>query len=219
MPVALSTNALTTVSAVRDELGLSSSAGEDPKLTRWINAVSDAVERYCQRSFYRVVAQVEAVAGFGTLTLRVTRRPVNTLTGITYNGTSVDLTDVTVHDANAGLIERIGGWLWTAHQASDMSTTSLPGTERKLYSVTYDGGWYTPKQVEADTSLTRSLPWDLEQVAIDLVRWMRASKGQRDRGIKSEKLESWAATYTSDPEGWPADIRSVLDRYRAPVMA
>jgi hypothetical protein len=207
--VALTTDALTTVNTVESDLGVS---GDSDRVARLINAASDWVVRtYCNRSFYRNTAVVEPVAGYGNHRLRVARTPVNSITSITYNGGALDLTDVTIDNAEAGLIARPGGWINTAHSASDISGSVLPGTERKLYTVTYDGGYYTPEQVRLDSTKTRELPWDLEGAVIELVK--RAYKGKdRDPAIKSEKLLSWGASYVASFA--TKAVTDVLDGYK-----
>lgn len=217
--VDLSDNVLTTLATAKEDLGISGSS-EDDKLTRLINVASDAIEGYCDRSFYRVTDQADTVGAFSTPYLSVTRTPVNSLTGITFDGVSLDLTKVTVDFPGCGLIARPGGWSSTAHRANDISRGLLPGTERLLYVATYDGGWYTPKQEDDTPANTRALPWDLEDACVELVREIYKAKG-RDPGIKSEKLSLWSVTYgtsgsvvSSDSNSWPIAVRRSLNRYR-----
>lgn len=212
--MALATNALTLLATAKSDLGISGSS-EDTKVERLINAASAALEAYCSRVFWRSTAVVEKVAGFGGLYLRVSRTPVNSLTAIAFDGSALDITQVTIDDSKVGLLARPGGWEWTAHTAPDTSGGGLPGTERLLYQVTYDGGWYTPKQESEAPNPTRTLPYDVEEACLEFVRELYHLK-RRDPTVESERLLSWAATYRTgeDASGIPAGVRTLIDPYR-----
>jgi hypothetical protein len=208
--VALSSHALTTVAEVKTALGISGS-DDDSLIERLINAASDRVERYCGRHFERDDAAEETIAGYGQHELRVLRTPINSITSITYDDGEIDTTYVTF-DANAGLIFRAGGWAWTAHSTSDIVPAPIPLSERRLYVVTFSGGYVLPKD---DGDPARDLPYDLEQAVIDLVSSDYLSR-TRDLSVKSERLLSYSVSYhgESESDGMPASVRSVLERYR-----
>jgi len=206
----LAQNALTTLDAVKDDLGITDPRC-DSRLERAINVASGFIERYTGRIFYRNTAIVEKIAGFGGHALMVNRTPINSIASITFDGITVNAADYSIGDALAGTIHSNGGWSWTAHTARNISSSPIPGTERLLYTVTYDGGWYTPKQQDDTSANTRALPWDLEEVAIELSRLSWHAKS-RNPGIASEKLLSWSASYS---EGQiPSHVKSTLDVYR-----
>ena len=194
--ITLATNALTTLARVKEDLNIETCQGDDEqKLLRLINAASGFIERTADRVFYRDTAIVEKAKGYGFTAMAVKRAPINSITSITYNGATVDSDDYEVDgDGSEGLIFKVGGWNWTAQNFVDASRTVIPGTERPLYTVTYDGGWYTPAQEDTTPANTRALPWDLEDAAIELIRAKWYGKN-RDPSVKSERLLSWSASY------------------------
>jgi len=218
--MALAANALVTIATVEEDLGISSGS-EDSKLTRYINAASEAIAKYCHRLFHRDTARVEKVAGHGNPKLRLGSGPINSVTSIVYDGGTIDSDSYEIHNANAGLLYGINGWNWTAAAIDDVSNTPVPGTERKLYTVTYDGGYYTAPQVASGGDYegeTRNLPYDVEEACIELVRAIRSGK-KRDPDVKSERLLSWSANYgtasASEASAMlPASVRRLLNQYR-----
>lgn len=209
MTVALQANALTTLATLKTELGISDNASDD-RLKRLINAASDFAEKLCYRQFYRSTAIVEKIPGSSGLCLRVARTPLNSITGIKYDGSSISLTDVTVYDSGAGLIARTGGWEDTALEVSNLARDPLVGTEELRYEVTYDGGWYTPQQEVDVPANVRTLPSDLEESILELLRgWWKLK--QRDPTIESERLMSWSASYVKT---FAPGAMAMLSQYR-----
>lgn len=207
----LAANALTKLSTVRDALRLDESAETSNLLRRLINAASDAIQNRAGRVFGKADL-VELIAGFGTTRLVLARPPINTLTSIVFDsGSPIDLTDV-VRDDAAGLLERGGGWSWTAHVENDISRTAIPGTERRRWTVTYNGGWVLPK--DETVSSARALPFDIEEACIGLARHYFLAK-DRDPGVVSEKQLSYSATYSQ--QGMPPPVAEVVDSYRRAV--
>lgn len=216
--MALASNALTTLATAKSELQLTGSC-DDSYLERLINAASDFVEQYTGRSFYNEAAKVEKVAGYATAFLTVSKSPLNSIASITFDGETVAAADYEIHNAGAGMIWKRGGWVWTAPRRQDITDPPLPGYERRLYQVTYDGGYITPNQVG-----TRDLPYDLEDAALRLVA-MRYRQRGRDPSIVSERLLSWSASYdkgsggSETAPGIPPDVVSILDRYKQPTTS
>lgn len=211
-------NALTTLGVVKSELGIAASdTAEDSFLRRQIVAASDAVQSYLDRKIFYEVGIVEKVAGFGSFYLKLSRTPVLTLTSITDDNSVVDLINVTIDDPNAGLIRRPEGWRWTRGVIGGITNHPYPGSEEKLFTVTYTAGWVTPHQeteaVPAD--LERTLPHDIEDAVIELITLRRSRRG-RDPTIKSEKLLVWAATYdiSLNQHGIPPAVAFKLDRFK-----
>ena len=208
MPEALSIHALTTLARVKAAASFTIASGDDDNTTRLINAASRHIEQQCGRHFERNATQADTLAGYGTDKITVLRPPINSLTSITFDGSSVDLTDVTARSDETGIIERDGGWNWTAHFLPNVTQYGLPGTEQRVIVVTYDGGYVLPQ----DASPT--LPEDLEDAAIQLVlAWMTPTSG-----IKSQRLLSYAVTYDVDRD-MPARVAAVIARYRREVNA
>ena len=67
--MALASNALTTVAAVKTYMGISSSTDDD-LLESLINNVSDQIERWCDRTF-AATSYTEYIDAFGTRTIAV----------------------------------------------------------------------------------------------------------------------------------------------------
>lgn len=218
MAISLADNALTTLATLKEDLGISGSS-DDEQLKRIINAASDRVETYCQRSFYRVTTETDRVPGYGWTKIYLARTPVNSITSVTYDGDTVDSDNYTLRDARSGLVEKSGGWNWSAHQVNNITSDPLPGTERYLYLFTYDGGWYTPKQYDDDNDNTRALPWDIEDACLEICRMLWFAK-KRDPSITAEKLMDWNASYGSNAatvdaaSGLPTSAIVTLKRYK-----
>src|SRR4051812_21738727 len=105
MVTALKANALVTLADALDELGLTSDAGVvDRRVTRYINAASQAIESYCTRKFYREILTAERYPAAGGPRLVLNRTPVLTLTSITIDSTVFDATDYTLEDVNSGVV-------------------------------------------------------------------------------------------------------------------
>lgn len=216
--MALTAHALTTLAAVKTELSISDS-GSDDILTELINRASGLIEAHCDRHFEYSAAVAEAAAGFGLTMLQVARTPLLSLTSITYDTATVDSDSYSIHSAGAGTIYREGGWVWTAGSLANIARDPLPGTEQKLYTVTYAGGYVTQPQVDDDGTLTRTLPYDLEQACILAVVQSYRQLG-RDRAIKSESLLKYSVSYGSPPpssivggSGLPPEVEAMLNPY------
>ena len=212
----LSSDALTTIAACEEALGIASGA-EDTYLTRLIETTSSRIKTYCGRTFYRSDDIEEDVPGYGTSHLLLSRRPiVGAITSITYDTASIDSDSYKILDADAGILYNSTGWILTSSGVNNMTSDAYPGSEDPLYQVTYDGGYVTPNQVDLTTFATRTLPYDLEQACIDFVTWFYRKKG-KSPGVTSEKLLSWAVSYGGvNTQGIPDEIAAVLDSYKRP---
>ncbi len=212
--MALTDHALVTVSTVETELGLTPGA-QDALLQRLINSVSEQIKNYCNREFYYEVAREDKVRAYGLTRLTVEKSPIVTLTSIEYDGATIDSDNYEIEDASQGIIYRPDGWLWTASRLSNIERDRLPGTEGPDYDVTYNGGYITQPQ-EDDSVGTRSLPYDLEDAALQLIS-LRYKKIGEDIRMKSEKLMSYSYTYSDGLEseyGIPKSIATMLNAYR-----
>lgn len=185
--MALNTNALTTVATIEGDLGIS-----DPgTFERLINVVSAFVASYCDREFHFQSGKVENLIGTGGQYLHTALRPIVELTSISFDGDALTVTvppdsddDAEVHNASAGIIYIKSGANHSGQRSGGILSANLPGTERKLYKVTFDGGYVTPPQ-----GGTITLPSDLEDAVVMMVAWRHRNAG-RDLGIQSEKVLS-----------------------------
>jgi len=214
--MALATNALTTLAKVQADLGISTDISD------LVNAASDAIEKYCNRSFYKAEVSSEGVAGYGAMELLVARTPIDTSEDITitYDGGSVASDGYEVLDADAGIIRnKWNAWHWTAANVMGAEWRGVGGTERHMYAVSYTGGYVTPAQAdEGDPYDTRTLPYDLELACRKLVAAYYHALGADPR-VTSEKLMSAAVTYAAPTaSGLPPQVEAMLSPYRRLVI-
>jgi len=219
--MALSTNALCELADVKTELGITVSTF-DSYLERLINLKSDQIEKYIGRKLYWEEDIVEKRQGYGDRYLVLDRNPISGTPVITYNGTTVSTDDYEVHNANAGILFALYNWIWTTGAVGGITADPWPGMERKLYTVTYDAGWVTANQYTLDNTLTRNLPFDLEDACIRMVAARYRSQG-KPAGIKREGMLTWSAEYepsgsSGSESGIPAAITTILDRYRKVIV-
>lgn len=213
----LAANALTTVAAAKDELGIAAlDTSQDTYLETLINRSSSAIERFCNRSFYRDAATVENLEGYGGMKLVVSRTPIVSITSIAYNGAALDAATYEIHDADAGIIRFLGPILWTTVVLPNIKRDAYPGEERKLYRVTYAGGYTIP------SGGAYTLPEDLVEACLLAVVDRFRRKG-RDPSVQSERLMSYSVSYANDPEtletGLPPAVRGLLAPWRRVALA
>lgn len=193
------TNALCTLEEVKQTLALMATSEYDARLERLILAVSEHVERVCGRSFRKTAIVGEKFKGFGTARLYVARPPIDTgaSTSISFDGSALASDDFTIEDATAGMIYREGGFAWTAPSVTGANYEPLAGQEQSLWTISYTGGYVLPN----DTVGTRSLPYAIEEIAIQAVVASYNSR-TRDRSVRSESLMSWSASYDDAASGF-----------------
>ena len=213
--MALSDYALTTVATIEDELGITPGS-EDARLQRYIHAVSRWLTAPAQmnRTLAYDAAISEKKAGFGDPRMIIDRPPLVGITSIVYDGTTLDATDYETNDAKAGIIYFPDGTTWTAPAAAGtISSVSLAGMERKLYTVTYGGGWWTPQQLEGGAAPfgVDDLPPEIEDACIQMVSMRYGNRGI-NRSVQSEKTLSESVTYFDKPV--PQDVVDVILSYR-----
>ena len=214
MAVVLADNALTTLATVEEELGITVGGGiADDYLNRMINVYSDFIESSLFRKLKRTAVTDEKVAGYATRYLMVERYPVDTgeTTTVKYNDDTIDSTQWEWdNDGEGGRLFNLAGvWYWGAGVANNIARDPVPGTERKRYKVSYTGGYIMPKDWNGTDAFR--LPWDIEQLCIEMVATAYRHKGQ-SRDIKSEKLLSSSVTYfdAADSPRW----HDVMGKYR-----
>lgn len=209
MSVTLNDHALTTIAAIEEALGLTAGA-QDDKVKRLINVASDAIAGYCNRAFQKDTVTDEKHIGTGGKILILDRWPLVSITSISYDGTDLSSAEYEIYDADVGQVyHKTGVWQWTAPAINNIAGDPYPGDERKLYAATYVGGYVLPND-----GGERTLPYDLEQAAIDYTVWRWHQLGQ-DMSIQSEKYSRYSVTYGEvDDSGIPAAIRAVVDKYR-----
>jgi hypothetical protein len=223
MAVALSAHALTTVQAVKDELSLGAAPhADDDFLARKINVYSRAIERHCARHFEREAIVGEKHHAEGGLHLVLERRPIVSVAAVSFDGAALTaVADYEIEDAEAGLLRIIHATINYAMAARNITGDALPGTSRKLYAVSYTGGWVLPKDDgTGNPAAVRDLPEDVEEACILAVVTAYAKKG-RDRTVQAESLLSHSVTYAGGVSGLdalPPESAKLLEPYRRIIV-
>jgi len=196
--MALQDNALTTVSTVEGELGLSSGT-DTATLERYINTFSDLFESYTGRPWHRDDEYTEKIKSTGDTRLLVSRRPVRSITEIKVKGDTVDSGDYEIEDDDAGFI-RLDDEAW---ESTAVATRRIK-RHRKYHEfrveVTYDGGYVTPQQVDDGTFTDRDLPADIEHAVITSVANAYQRQGQPSN-IKSESIGDASVSFATPDSG------------------
>ena len=183
------TLALITVAMLETELGLTAGA-QDDQMELLIHTVSAQLHNLLNRTLPAQTGISEEVVGYGTEKMMLKVAPISAITSISFGGTTVDSDDYEIFDADAGLVYFPSGTTWTAQRAGGtIGNINLPGTERKRYTVVYDGGYNTPVQAGTDT-----LPFDIQAAVLDMAKTRYFAIG-RDMNIKSESILSTSVTY------------------------
>lgn len=215
--MALSSKALTTLDALESELGVS---GEDTYLERLIERASDRFAQACRRSLHREVDIVERVEGYGVPRLVVGRsvESISSIVLITGSTTeTIDATTYEIEDADAGFIRRIGGVWGSTAMSQGVLRDRVTDSELALWKVTYTGGYVTPQQAADDGTLTRSLPYDIEDAVLEMCVAAYRSKG-KDLSVRSKKLLSGSITYDTSARRMSPSVQAVIDRYREVLL-
>jgi hypothetical protein len=218
--MALATSALTTVSALEAEMGITpSSTGTTlALLERAINAASASIAAALGRELHHA-ERIERVAGHGTPQLLTRVTPLRSIALIEYLGADdpeeIDAADYEIADASAGLVRRhCATWRWTGRVTS-IDGDLQGGSEQLLYRVTYTGGWITPEQEGG--ALVRDLPYDIEDAALRLSALLYRSRG-RDESVKSRKLMSASVTYGATQAAQADILAPIVSTYRRLVL-
>jgi hypothetical protein len=206
--VAAESTALTTISAVKGVLGVSSSKF-DVELGRLIAAATSAIEDYAMHTFAKQTYE-EKVEGSNHPLLMVTHVPIIGTPTIICDSSPV--IDFEVKDASAGVLYRRLGWLSADWVGWGAEPAIIPGTGIQNYYVTYEAGYVTPGLVDSD------LPKHVEQACVEtVIFWYRAEK--RDRSVKSKKIGDLNISYKDQPGvpsawslGLPPSARALLSR-------
>lgn len=201
----LNKNALTTIQAVKDRLGISSN-DEDDYIATQINRLSDLFERETGRKWYNTDGDyTEKVASYDRTRLQINDHlPVSSITSITYDSgnTSVleDPDSYDLENSKTGWIRSLNG-VWTGSQPgySKIDHYQVPETNEPNYTVVYQGGYITPKQDNENVG-TRDLPYDIEEAIINQVIAYREEK-TRNKNVASLKVGDasikWASSSSS----------------------
>ena len=178
---------LTTVPALKAYLHI---AGDehDNALAATINAVSEAIERYCGRTFGHGESEETHDGGGARLFLR--RRPVAKVLWVREDGarvfgerSNIPARDYVVYPEEGTLVRMSGSF----------------GPGLRTVRVRYRGGY-------------RKIPPALAQAANVLAAHYYIRGRQGGDGLTSESLGTYSVSY--DGADWPAAAKAILDGYR-----
>ncbi len=192
-------NDFTTLDAVKTYFNINDNS-QDAKINQGIKYASDLIRRYTGRLFAEETL-IETVRGYGTNYLSLQRYPITNIAAIMQEGEVI--TDYEISDPNAGLLFRKVGWDWSAASFNGISADPVPNSEAYIYSVQYTGGYCMPCAV----GCTRTLPYDIEQAAIELIGMYMDTT---PLNVSQIKVGDYSTTYRA---GIPASITGVLNQY------
>ena len=228
--MALKENALITLAVALDELGLTSDGGTvDARVTRYINAASEAISAYCRRPFEKATVTDEKHPTDGSLRIVVKRTPIISVTSIVVDDDTIDSDNFVVEDADAGLIYSYVQFPLQGFRRSGIAQHHAPGSSPPDTAVTYVGGFITePQTADGGTydGETPNLPADLEQACVELVTWYFRRKGTPGLVVE-ERIGDATLKYLHEnlfvgenpaEVGIPLIIRGKLNRYRRAVI-
>lgn len=210
---------LTLAATLATELGVASG---DAKLPRYIAAASAAIRGYlCRSQLHYSAANVETLQGFGRVRLILGLTPVVSITSIEIDDSEIDEEEYSLEDAALGLVYRQAGWPFTGLVRGALTHQDVdPGTEEKVITATYAGGWVTPYQAASGgwAGPARSLPFEIEEACIQTAVSLYRRSGI-DQAIASESLGDYSVSYrasgpTSTGGIIPDSVLPQLDAYR-----
>ncbi len=211
-------NALTSVAAVQAAGG----SGASARIEAIINAVSAQVERYVGRPLGYLEAatdQPEHYRGTGRALLLLRRWPVLEVLEVRVYGEVVEDYTLPRHLADQGMLYRAA--LWPAGHSFHPDLTEDPDFSMQSYPITvaYRAGYALPGQTPAPPEEVELLPADIEEA---VVRTCVGTLARPVPGMAQERTPGgWSQAWRAGSEGedgWlPADVRAVLDSYRAPA--
>ena len=214
--MSLSANALTTITRARALTGCGDSV-DDVTLEFLISAASDRITSSLNRPIVYEEDRVELCEGFGYPTLSLRLYPIKSISLVEWmttptQGDALDSGAYTVENANAGLVRSVNGvWDNTAYRTGAL-LEPVNGTQVRRWRFTYSGGYITPAQVDADPTLTRDLPYDLEMLCLNMIKSAIAASSA-NAVVKTRKLMSGSITF--DLSRVEAGFESVLTSSQA----
>jgi len=172
-----------------------------------INAVSNYIEKYCDRKFKSQTYTDEPYTGTGRQKLVLKQWPITDLASVKMSGTLLNVPDYSMSDEDAlrGELYAPNGWSW---DGALVGLVGEPLAPYRPYQITYTAGYVFPQ--DATTEVPRTLPYDLEEACVELVSVKLTTRGIEN--VKSEHLGDASMSYFEDD--LPPTIKAVLDRYR-----
>jgi hypothetical protein len=213
---AASNTQLVQLATVKSQLGIVTSE-KDAALTTLIRWASDAITSHLGRPLARQTYR-ETINGSQSVTLRLGRTPVESVSSLTINGSVV--TDFDIEDKDAGLLYYENIFDRFVIFGGRFSPAPLVNDELLWTVIEYVAGWVMPGGAVDGAKM--ALPGDIERAAFIAVKeWFQADT--RDANIKSRVIAPRENTLANTIEYFdttqktmydlPADSRALLRRY------
>ena len=214
----LNPNALTTPETVSDELGLPIHLDPDEyrRISRYINIASAVFQGEIGYEIHRQEDAVSTVSQpRGSRKLVVTKHaPITEVKSIKLGDTEFDASTYKIVDEWHGWIERRAA-SWPSTEYSQNGIRQYTHGEASRYELTYDCGYVTPQQAIDDPTLTRDLPYDIEQAVITYACFLHQRAGQ-DMGVSSKSTQDWSVSYDT-AHAVPPIFTGTVNKYRRMV--
>ena len=170
---------LTTLVRVKERLKITDGS-KDSLLSRMITGVSKSLVRKLGREFARETVS-ETVKGYGTTQLLLTRSPLISVSSIIFDDTPI--LDFTIEDAENSILYRRAGWTWTVVSGfMGVGFNPVPNSEESLFTIVYEAGYVLPNWTPPPAI---DLPEDIEDLALDYLHFLYASRDQKDVSVRS----------------------------------
>lgn len=200
---------LTSLTAVKRELGISTSLENDKLLWDLIGQASGFIHDFCDKEFAREVV-TETLPSRGGPILMTARVPIQSIEYIELDGSSVSSTSYEIDDAEAGMIWKEDGFTHTI--ITDSLANEYPTRYgRRDWTVKYTAGYILPESTQG----ARTLPHDLERACINIVKsWFLDRKA--DPNLRYQKIGDAAEARFDNIEavGLSPTTLGILNRYR-----
>lgn len=215
---------LVNLADVKDALDITDNK-YDETLTRFITRASGRIETYLGRTL-AVQTYQTVLPAYGRKRLTLPAYPVRAVLRIfegTDTGTANALTSTDYHvNTESGFIERDEGWAWTLQTKADVIPFPEPGQEYGQYFVEFGAGYVLPAGKDSGstddgtTSTGRTLPHDIEDACIGLVRSMWQSR-KRETDLISKKVGDISLTWQPQTGELPDAVMAILAPYRSVI--
>jgi len=172
----------------------------DVKINMAIKYASDYIRSVTGRVFAEETV-LETVRGFDNTKLMLQRYPITNIDSIVHRGDLI--TDYQESDPKAGILYRRQGWEWSVQTFRVIGLNPAPESEDYVFGVTYTAGYCMPCAV----SCVRTLPYDLEQVAIELIGLYL---DPTPLNVSQIKVGDYSTSYRA---GVPESILAILKSY------
>jgi uncharacterized phiE125 gp8 family phage protein len=185
----------------------------------------EAIESYLGYPV-RLQSYSESVAGYGSRTLMLSRTPIRTVFRVlngTDSGTATVLTasEYHVEDAEAGLVSRDSGFIWTAPIATHFVDYQQPGQETTPWLIDYAAGYRlvgSTSTAYGVTSTGADVPGDVAQAIDETIKGWYLARAQ-DANVASVSVGSLAMTFRDQTAfravgALPVSAERLLSRHR-----